>query len=107
MAGRLGVIVDGVAMPEEEARAFWERFSAHMDEHKGDLAGFAHAEGFASVHPEMRSGAPVLIVSRTAPQRAYANAPQRGGGSGSGSPPPHPKHPHHHRKQGKNKPRPS
>ncbi len=25
-----------------------------MDEHKGDLAGFAKQEGFASVHPSMK-----------------------------------------------------
>lgn len=105
MAGRLGVIVDGVAMPDEEARAFWERFSAHMDANKGDLAGFARAEGFASVHPEMRGGAPVLIVSRTTPQRAYANAPQRGGGSGPGSPAPQAKGDRGPRKHGKNRPR--
>ncbi len=61
-------------MPEADARAFWQRFSAYMDEHKGDLAGFATAEGFASVVPETgRSGAR-LRVSRSAPQPAYANA---------------------------------
>jgi hypothetical protein len=87
----LTVLVDGVAMPEAEARAFWERFSAHMDANKGDLAGFAHAEGFASVHPEMHGGGPVLVVSRTAAQATYRNAPQRGPGSGSGSQKPHPR----------------
>lgn len=101
---RLSVIVDGTPMPDAEARAFWERFSAHMEEHKGDLAGFARAEGFASVHPEMRGGAPVLIVSRTAAQRAYANAPQRGGGSGSGSPPNQGKRDRDRPKHGKNRP---
>jgi hypothetical protein len=78
---RLGVIVDGVPMPEEEARAFWQRFSAHLEEKRGDLAGFAQAEGFASVHPETHGGLPVLVVSRTAPQKAYGNAPKRPGGS--------------------------
>ena len=81
----LGVIVDGVALPEADARAFWERFSAHMEDHRGDLAGFAKAEGFASVHPETRGGRPTLIVSKTAAQQPYANAPNRSGSaSGSG-----------------------
>lgn len=73
----LRVLVDGVALPEAEARAFWGRFSAYLDAHKGNLAGFAQAEGFASVHPETHGGEPVLVVSRTAPQRTYANAPRR------------------------------
>ena len=70
----LAVFVDGAALAEDEARAFWARFSAHMEEKRGDLEGFARAEGFASVHPEIRDGAPALAVSRTAPQRKYANA---------------------------------
>lgn len=82
MPARLAVIVDGVPMPDEEARAFWERFSAHMDANKGDLAGFAKSEGFASVHPEMRGGAPVLVVSRTASQKPYATARSAPGSSG-------------------------
>jgi len=77
----LGVVLDGAPMGDEEARAFWARFSAYMDEHRGDLAGFAAGEGLASVHPEMHDGRAVLVASRTAPQRAYANAPQRGGAS--------------------------
>jgi hypothetical protein len=80
---RLIVIVDGTPMPDGEARAFWKRFSAHMDAHKGDLAGFAKAEGFASVHPVMGPDGAELHASRNAPQQAYANAPRR---SGSGSP---------------------
>jgi hypothetical protein len=71
----LRVLVDGAPMAEEQARALWTRFSAYMEEHRGDLAGFAAAEGFASVHPEIRDGAPVLVASRTALQRTYANAP--------------------------------
>jgi hypothetical protein len=77
MAGRLAVVVDGVPLPEAEARAFWERFSAHMDASKGDLAGFAKAEGLSSVHPEMRNGEPVLVASRSAPQRPYTTARER------------------------------
>ncbi len=73
-AARLAGFVDGVPLPEEEARALWARFSAHMDSHKGDLAGFARAEGFASVHPESRSGQAVLVASRSIAQRAYGEA---------------------------------
>ena len=74
---RLSVIVDGAPLPDEEARAFWARFSAHMEAKRGDLEGFARAEGFASVHPEVQSGAPVLMASRTAPQRKYETARSR------------------------------
>jgi hypothetical protein len=71
--GRLAVIVDGAALPEEEARALWGRFSDHMDAHAGDLAGFARNEGFTSVHPEARSGVAVLVASRTEAQRPYGS----------------------------------
>jgi hypothetical protein len=71
----LAVVVDGVSLGDEEARALWARFSAHMEAHKGDLAGFAKSEGFASVHPEMHDGRAVLVASKDAPQRAYGNAP--------------------------------
>ena len=74
----LAVIVDGVALEDAAARAFWTRFSAHMEANKGDLAGFAKSEGFASVHPEMRAGRAVLVVSTSAPQRAYRPAEQKG-----------------------------
>jgi hypothetical protein len=70
----LEVIVDGVPMDGAEARGFWQRFSAYMDENKGDLAGFAAKEGFASVVPETGKSGARLRVSRTAPQPAYANA---------------------------------
>ncbi len=68
----LAVLVDGEEMPEPEARAFWERFSTWMEEHKGDLLGFAKSEGFASVHPGVAGGRPVLRASRSATQQAYA-----------------------------------
>jgi hypothetical protein len=94
--GALAVMVDGEPLPAEEARAFWGRFSAHMEEHKGDLAGFAKLEGFASVHPAMQNGEAILLASRTSAQRPYAPvAPSahtrsgegRGGSSGhQGSP---------------------
>lgn len=70
----LQVLVDGAPLPAEQARALWLRFSAWMEDHKGDLAGFAAQEGFASVRPAMAAGAPVLVASRTDTQVAYANA---------------------------------
>jgi hypothetical protein len=87
MTGRLGAFLDGQPLPEAEARALWERFSAYMDAHKGDLRGFATAEGYASVRPETRKGQAVLVLSRTAPQVPYGGAGpaspgQQGGGSG-------------------------
>ena len=72
----LGVIVDGAALPESEARAMWERFSDWMEEHRGDLAGFAKQEGYVSAHPGVDNGKPVLFLSREAAQRPYA--PVRG-----------------------------
>jgi hypothetical protein len=83
---KLTVIVDGTPMPDEEARLFWNRFSEHMEAHKGDLAGFAKAEGFASVRPAMGPEGAQLVVSRTANQEPYGNAR-----SSSGSSPVHPK----------------
>ena len=56
----LAVLIDGEALPGEEAVSFWKRFSAWMEEHKGDLLGFARAEGYASVHPGVEDGRPVL-----------------------------------------------
>lgn len=81
----LAVYVDGSPMPEADARAFWQRFSDWMEEHRGDLAGFAGKEGFASVHPGVENGRPVLYVSRSEAQRPYAAvgpAARPGGGPG-------------------------
>lgn len=97
--GALAVLVDGQPMPEAEARAFWQRFSDWMEDHKGDLLGFAKAEGFASVHPGVADGRPLLRASRTEAQKGYApvredegaRSPRKGSGSspsqvgGSGS----------------------
>ena len=93
----LAVVIDGAPLADGEARAFWRRFSEHMEAHKGDLAGFAISEGLASVHPEARAGVPVLVGSRTAPQGAYVRAPERSfapaastrGTRAGGSRPPH------------------
>ncbi|HSQ62204.1 MAG TPA: hypothetical protein VLM85_03280 [Polyangiaceae bacterium] len=82
----LTVLVDGVPMAEAEARAFWGRFSAHMELHKGDLAGFAKAEGFASVKPALGPDGPQLLASRSGTQVPYANAKAGPSGSKAGSP---------------------
>lgn len=73
----LKVWVDGELLADPDARAMWKRFSTWMDQHAGDLAGFARSEGFASVHPEIQAGSPALITSHTAAQRPYAPAPSR------------------------------
>jgi hypothetical protein len=75
----LVVLMDGVALPEEQARAFWQRFSAHMEAHRGDLQGFAAAEGLMSVRPVIGADGPELHASRTLPQTPYANAPRSTG----------------------------
>lgn len=82
----LKVLVDGVALPEAEGRALWQRFSAHMEAHRGDLEGFAKSEGFASVHPVMGTEGAELHASRTTAQRPYQTAARSGPGS-SGSHP--------------------
>lgn len=64
---KLAVLVDGVALDAEPARALWTEFSAHMDEHKGDMAGFAKKKGWQSVAPEFRQGKAVLVVKTGAP----------------------------------------
>jgi hypothetical protein len=79
----LAVYVDGSAMPEEEARTFWQRFSDWMEEHRGDLAGFAAKEGFSSVHPAVENGRPVLYASRSEVQRPYAPVGREGGPAAS------------------------
>ncbi len=61
-------------MSEDEAVACWNRFSLWMEEHRGDLAGFAEAEGFASVHPGLDGDKPILRVSRAKPQVPYTSA---------------------------------
>lgn len=80
-ANALDVLVDGVKLPENEARAFWERFSDWMEEHKGDLGGFAVQEGYASVRPAISDGRPVLVASRSAAQVSYGNAQDLAAGS--------------------------
>lgn len=82
---RLSVLVDGAPLPEAEAVAFWDRFSRWMEEHRGDLAGFATQEGYASVHPGVDGDRPVLRASKTAGQRPYAAVGAGGAGGGGQS----------------------
>lgn len=82
----LAVYVDGAAMAEADARAFWQRFSDWMEENKGDLSGFAAKEGFASVHPGVENGRPVLYASKSAAQRPYAPVAALAGASAAGPP---------------------
>ncbi len=65
--GRLVVLVDGAPFDPEAGRALWTEFSAHMDAHQGDMAGFAALKGWQSVAPEYRQGKAVLVVKTGAP----------------------------------------
>ena len=65
-ASKLAGIVDGVTLPETEAKALWKAFSEHMDEKRGDMVGYAKKKGWFSVLPEYRGGKAVLVVRTTA-----------------------------------------
>lgn len=84
----LSVIVDGKALDERAARDVWARFSAYMDAHRGDLAGFAAQEGYASARPTMGPEGAILEISSTAPQTPYTSvaAGERGGRRPAGAP---------------------
>jgi hypothetical protein len=60
---RLAVSLDGKPMEDEPARALWVEFSAYMDTHEGDFAGFAKLKGWQSVKTEHRAGRAVLVVA--------------------------------------------
>jgi hypothetical protein len=107
-------LIDGELLPDAEARALWERFSDWMEDHRGDLAGFAASEGLASVHPGVDGGRPVLVGSkRDTNQQPYAsakavsvraNAQSERGGSPDrqkGAPGRPGRHPQGHSKRGK------
>ncbi len=85
-AKKLSAQIDGAPLPEPEAHALWDRFSLWMEEHRGDLAGFAAQEGFASVQPGVDGDRPILRASRTAAQKPYApvRAESAGGDRGRG-----------------------
>lgn len=79
---RLAVLVDGRPLPDDEARAMWVRFSAWMDEHRGDFDGFAKSEGFVSARPETRGGKAVLVLSTKEGKEGKAGGEARKGGGG-------------------------
>lgn len=57
------MLIDGKALDDEPARALWVEFSAYMDTHESDFAGFAKLKGWHSVKTEHRAGRAVLVVS--------------------------------------------
>jgi hypothetical protein len=71
---KLGVLIDGAPLDPEAARALWTEFSQHMDEHRGDMAGFAKLKGWRSVAPEYRQGKAVLVVRTEAAMPAQKAA---------------------------------
>ncbi|WP_437327178.1 hypothetical protein [Sorangium sp. So ce381] len=83
----LAASIDGAPLADEEARDLWTRFSRYMDEHRGDMAGFARENGYVSVTPTFERGRALLVVRTTeAPPEKPAQrpggekpAPRRGG----------------------------
>lgn len=65
--------VDGTLLSEKDARDLWARFSVYMEEHRGDLGGFAKQEGLSSIRPSFEAGAAILIASHTEAQAPYRN----------------------------------
>lgn len=65
---------DGIDLPKTEALAVWQKFSAWMDAHPGDLAGFAEEIGAKSVRPTLDVRGPVLLISGSEVQQAYGSA---------------------------------
>ncbi|WP_437715241.1 hypothetical protein WMF45_01730 [Sorangium sp. So ce448] len=61
----LAASIDGAPLADEEARDLWTRFSRYMDEHRGDMAGFARENGYASVTPTFERGQALLVVRTT------------------------------------------
>jgi len=78
-ASKLACVIDGVTLPEEDAKALWKEFSEHMDEKRGDMTGYAKKKGWFSVAPEFRDGKAVLVIRTTATARSLppAQAPQK------------------------------
>ncbi len=65
---------DAVDLSADDAKELWARFSAWMDAHPGDLAGFAAELGVKSVRPALDATGPVLVVSSTETQVSYGTA---------------------------------
>lgn len=91
MSSLLCAVIDGQPLPPDEARVLWTRFSAHMDQHQGDVDGFAAAEGFASASVGLVDGQPTLqllrdgeaaapiLKEKTSPKRGAQSPASRGG----------------------------
>jgi hypothetical protein len=80
---RLAAELDSKALGDDEARALWTEFSAHMDANRGDMIGFAKLKGWQSVAPEYRAGRAVLVawsgavpVKKSAPQQQPSPKPK-------------------------------
>lgn len=96
----LVVLLDGAPLDDADARDVWSRFSRHMDENPGDLAGFAKDEGLFAVRPEHQRGQAVLLAftteeaERAAPRTpkipAPAPTPKPNGAARGGKPAPVP-----------------
>lgn len=69
-ASKLACVIDGTALPEVDAKALWKEFSEHMDEKRGDMAGYARKKDWFSVAPEFRDGKAVLVIRTTANARS-------------------------------------
>lgn len=83
---QLAVIVDGRPAPEDEARALWTRFSAHMDRYQGDVSGFAVAEGYASASVTVADGTPTLTLTSEGADDARDDGSARPGTARDGKP---------------------
>ncbi|MRG95192.1 hypothetical protein [Polyangium spumosum] len=80
--GNLAAFVDGVALPDDQARDLWKRFSEWMGEHKGDMAGFGKQNGYTQITPEYRGGRAVLIAYTKEPPPAPPQKKPAGKGGG-------------------------
>ena len=90
-SNRLGATVGGKLLESEQARALWERFSAYMDVHRNDFAGFAKSEGWAHASVGPYGTGAMLTLGNDAP-KAAATGPAKpqgtGGAKGKGRPAP-------------------
>ncbi len=62
-SSQLVAIVDGQGLAPDDARALWQRFSAHMDENEGDFDGFAAKEGFRYARVSVQDHTPSLVLT--------------------------------------------
>ncbi len=73
----LAASIDGAPLADDEARDLWTRFSRYMDEHRGDMAGFARESGYVSVTPTFEHGrAPLVVRTTEAPPEKPAQRPR-------------------------------